>query len=269
MSIKHSVTIWRMRARHSSRISMWDNSDTTRKPLRAGPARVRYYDPNIGRFISQDPIRDGANWYEYCGNNPVNGIDPTGLSEEQLSKLQRATLNRALGYLAIVSPAYHRDIVAFRAAHGIKYDPEENGGATYWLFGWHMCIGSKFADTNLAPLPLKHSVDTSYEGDAFWGYRMAATLVHENTHVQQGKLSHSGTKAEIQAYQSALNFLGSAFDTNVGLYSVQSTIANVYKTYLGDTYAWADENGVKRGAFGVRDDILNVLGNPADIKKKL
>lgn len=79
MSIKHSVTIWRMRARHSSRISMWDNSDTTRKPLRAGPARVRYYDPDIGRFITQDPIGDGANWYVYADNNPVNAVDPTGL----------------------------------------------------------------------------------------------------------------------------------------------------------------------------------------------
>lgn len=41
--------------------------------------RNRYYDPSIGRFISEDPIRDGYNWYVYCGNNPVNYIDPLGL----------------------------------------------------------------------------------------------------------------------------------------------------------------------------------------------
>jgi uncharacterized protein RhaS with RHS repeats len=32
-----------------------------------------------GRFTQEDPIRDGLNWYTYCGNNPVNYIDPWGL----------------------------------------------------------------------------------------------------------------------------------------------------------------------------------------------
>jgi len=30
-------------------------------------------------FISEDPARDGSNWYGYCGNNPINFTDPTGL----------------------------------------------------------------------------------------------------------------------------------------------------------------------------------------------
>ena len=41
--------------------------------------RNRYYDPEIGAFISEDPIYDGYNWYTYCGNNPVNFVDPWGL----------------------------------------------------------------------------------------------------------------------------------------------------------------------------------------------
>lgn len=43
--------------------------------------RARYYDPGLGRFISEDPIRDGLNWYVYCGNNPIRFIDPSGLLE--------------------------------------------------------------------------------------------------------------------------------------------------------------------------------------------
>lgn len=39
---------------------------------------VRYYDPFIGRFITQDPDRDGLNWYAYADNNPVNRVDPDG-----------------------------------------------------------------------------------------------------------------------------------------------------------------------------------------------
>ena len=42
--------------------------------------RARYYDPNTGRFISQDPAHDGLNWYAYCGDNPVNYFDTMGLS---------------------------------------------------------------------------------------------------------------------------------------------------------------------------------------------
>lgn len=41
--------------------------------------RNRYYDPSVGRFISEDPIKDGMNWYAYCGGNPVNFIDSSGL----------------------------------------------------------------------------------------------------------------------------------------------------------------------------------------------
>ncbi len=43
--------------------------------------RARYYDPEIGRFISEDPLGFGAgiNFYAYVGNNPINNNDPTGL----------------------------------------------------------------------------------------------------------------------------------------------------------------------------------------------
>jgi len=40
--------------------------------------RARYYDPAIGRFISEDPGRNGANWYVYCENSPTGTIDPSG-----------------------------------------------------------------------------------------------------------------------------------------------------------------------------------------------
>ena len=41
--------------------------------------RNRYYDPSSARFISEDPIRDGYNWYAYCEGNPITKIDPWGL----------------------------------------------------------------------------------------------------------------------------------------------------------------------------------------------
>ena len=40
----------------------------------------RYYDSSVGRFISRDPAKSGSNWFAYCGNNPLNRSDPSGLA---------------------------------------------------------------------------------------------------------------------------------------------------------------------------------------------
>jgi RHS repeat-associated protein len=38
----------------------------------------RYYDPEVGRFLTRDPVKDGRNWYSYCENMPTNCADPEG-----------------------------------------------------------------------------------------------------------------------------------------------------------------------------------------------
>jgi RHS repeat-associated protein len=42
--------------------------------------RARYYSPSLGRFTTEDPAKDGDNWYSYCAGNPVNSWDPSGLA---------------------------------------------------------------------------------------------------------------------------------------------------------------------------------------------
>jgi len=39
----------------------------------------RDYSPNIARFTTVDPIRDGRNWFSYVVNDPVNYVDLWGL----------------------------------------------------------------------------------------------------------------------------------------------------------------------------------------------
>jgi RHS repeat-associated protein len=43
--------------------------------------RARYYDPTIGRFVSQDPSgpSQGPNLYAYVYNSPTGSVDPSGL----------------------------------------------------------------------------------------------------------------------------------------------------------------------------------------------
>jgi len=41
----------------------------------------RWYDPNLQRWLNQDPIQEagGINLYRYVGNSPINRVDPLGL----------------------------------------------------------------------------------------------------------------------------------------------------------------------------------------------
>ena len=47
--------------------------------------RARYYDPSVGRFFSEDPIKfaGGPDFYVYVRNSPVGLLDPSGLDALQ------------------------------------------------------------------------------------------------------------------------------------------------------------------------------------------
>ncbi|MCI0711837.1 MAG: RHS repeat-associated core domain-containing protein [Chloroflexi bacterium] len=63
--------------------------------------RARYYDPAIGRFLSQDPypVNMGnpveLNRYVYTANNPVNFADPSGLTGFAGTAIRIATISLA------------------------------------------------------------------------------------------------------------------------------------------------------------------------------
>jgi RHS repeat-associated protein len=55
---------------------------------------ARYQDPKLGIFISVDPLFEKTmSSYGYCHNNPVNLIDPTGMSAEDIEPKRKAKEN--------------------------------------------------------------------------------------------------------------------------------------------------------------------------------
>lgn len=72
--------------------------------------RARYYDANLGRFISEDPAGfvDGTNLYAYVGGNPVMAVDPSGLGAEragisnaQIARFQQDAFDIALNVAGV------------------------------------------------------------------------------------------------------------------------------------------------------------------------
>ena len=75
--------------------------------------RARYYEAETGRFISEDPAHEGANWYAYCKNNPAGGVDSEGKSSESDQLTNNASKwIQAFGGLAMILAGAHGSTAA-------------------------------------------------------------------------------------------------------------------------------------------------------------
>ena len=70
---------------------------------------ARMYDPATGRWLTQDPLAEkyyGASLYAFCGNNPVNIIDPDGKrvipkSQAELNMIHNTLPKEARDYVKV------------------------------------------------------------------------------------------------------------------------------------------------------------------------
>jgi RHS repeat-associated protein len=94
--------------------------------------RARYYNPQAGRFISEDPLKFGggdANFYAYVGNSPAKFRDPAGLQkgeeplEEKEAEEEKEQEENALEPMT-VTPFTARPIPEWEQVL-IKLPPEE------------------------------------------------------------------------------------------------------------------------------------------------
>jgi RHS repeat-associated protein len=124
--------------------------------------RARYYDPEIGRFISEDPLGFGArdvNFYAYVGNNPVNGNDPSGLDTIVSLGYTKTPIPGAYHQLAILTDTVTGQAFATRGGPAVS---SGNGGSGGYGFGQIEAVAAAF-DTQFKDLPSK-LVDMQYVG---------------------------------------------------------------------------------------------------------
>jgi len=74
--------------------------------------RARWYDPAVGRFLSEDPSGfaggQDLNLYRYVGNNPWNNTDPSGLCGSSINAAAQSTLSYGYssGYASSTGSSY-------------------------------------------------------------------------------------------------------------------------------------------------------------------
>jgi len=209
--------------------------------------RNRYYDPSIGRFITEDPIQDGMNWYAYCGNNPVMFVDPWGLAfelpnynsnnDDRLMALQKLTddtldydLNTGRVYISswaddpqrAIGTELIRELIAAPIVCSIYYTSVNNSFMIpYYDVNNNLINAEIWYNPNLN-FPVLLATDN---GNNYYPETNYIVMGHELVHFYN----------RIQGNTDNMPYSnGNFYDSNNGLY------------YRGGTYYVKDNNGIWR-----------------------
>ena len=112
---------------------------------------TRYYDSDIGRWLSLDKYvstgqgLSGYNMFAYCGNDPVNRVDPTGQFWKELWDAFTEAMQQASGYFVVAAGVSQVDTPALGPADVVS--------GVMLLGGMLVCVGIATYTAITAPSP--------------------------------------------------------------------------------------------------------------------
>ena len=219
--------------------------------------RMRYLDPTSGRFLTEDPAKDGLNWFCYCGGNPVKFTDPWGMYtlkdigaflDANPGKAEEIMKADPANYITNVSNAFKSEF----SENAVTVKEYENGIVIY------ACV-SISGDAN-AP-------DNSYDlvtqgikngwGGYFDGKKVSVVLIDVNDSANASFKNHKNLDIYISTTTNDSNYNGELHNGRITMYwknTQWNPNLNRYETYqLQDYYfSWiaAHEFG---HALGLKD----------------
>ncbi len=166
--------------------------------------RARWMDPATGRFLSEDPAGQGANWLIYCSDDPVNRADLNGREFSLVGQLV------AGGIAGVCSGFANAFVACLQRAVGLKAD----GAAAFWS-GFVGGFVSGFCDCPLGSAvgsALSAGIDGKASGDD-WNNTLAEALI-------AGALSFAGSagpggKAAVHTSLHELEMVLLCFDSGL------------------------------------------------------
>ena len=159
---------------------------------------ARYYDPETGRFLSEDPV-PYLNLYVYCDNNPVNKTDPDGREKVDAIKQTITDIGRTTKNLTTYDPYLKKEVTynpkqlsedlmkmyESGKIKAVKMKGEDsgsaNGGDSFEVSAYSVKAMEDYTEINKNP-----KINGAYNSEithleAF----LADSIIHEYHHVQQ------------------------------------------------------------------------------------
>src|SRR6266446_9303400 len=100
--------------------------------------RARWYDPQLGRFISEDPIglAGGINSFAYVRNNPARFTDPSGLCPQDSGKRWIGGDRLSDCYKKLLKSSFAFDLADVSIHHYIPLGPRVWADPDGYTFGY-------------------------------------------------------------------------------------------------------------------------------------
>ncbi|TPW05953.1 MAG: RHS Repeat family [bacterium] len=197
--------------------------------------RARYYLPELGIFLSMDPIgtKDDPNLYGYVGLDPVNKTDPTGLYECTAGRARCARVETAIRRIAAEAEKYEEGSTQRNALEQVVADFGEAGeknGVVVRAAGFKELSAPNPANTrSLGGRNTVITIDFNQIGSR--DNLLAGVVAHEGNHSYRLRLGihpdrsfASGHRFEIAAYRTQFWLFSAMGYGGYSMSTPQSTI---------------------------------------------